>query len=448
MKSFLQIAVFLFASLSLAHGQSLPPCAIPRAITQSCSIAPGTYTVASTITISQSDILIKCLPGATLVQGSNTSIFRVTGNNVTIDGCIFDANNLSIPEVNGALVAYDTNGFVLRNCTVKNVIGDSNAGVWLKKTTNSLIEKNTLLGPSGGVLAVGSEDALQIINNRVTGQIWIQSQADSDSGPSASIVVSGNIITPTLNGTGGCGLVQDASNSTTKPIQDFTFSNNICRIQGTDASHHVFGAFSLVSNNSGTCTVANNVVEAYGQYIDYALWEIGLTGCTFSGNMTHAGGDTNNQSYQGWVIYSGNNTFTGNNTVGWGANGSGMSFYPQNLSAPYANNNVVTGGSLIASSTGAAGNIGLNITCNVSGSSIRNLKVSGLLISGAFNRGINSEGDWGPNCPVSVTLDSVTISGATKGIQTYTTTIGVQNVYTIENSIRWVQLPNTVVITP
>jgi hypothetical protein len=58
-----------------------------------------------------------------------------------------------------------------------------------------------------------------------------------------------------------------------------------------------------------------------------------------------------------------------------------MSFYPQNLSAPYAKNNVITGGSLIASSTGAAGNIGLNITCNVSGSSIQNLKVSGLLIS-------------------------------------------------------------------
>jgi hypothetical protein len=206
-------------------------------------------------------------------------------------------------------------------------------------------------------------------------------QADSDSGPSASIVVRGNIITPTLNGMGGCGLVQDASSSTTKPIRDFTFSHNICRIQGTDASHHVFGAFSLVSNNSGTCTVDNNAVEAYGQYVDYALWEIGLTGCTFNGNMTHAGGDTNNQTYQGWVIYSGNNTFTGNNTVGWGTNGSGMSFYPQNLSAPYAKNNVITGGSLIASSTGAAGNIGLNITCNVSGSSIQNLKVSGLLIS-------------------------------------------------------------------
>jgi hypothetical protein len=85
MKSFLQIVVFLFATLSLAHGQSLSPCTIPRAITQSCYIAPGTYTVASTITISQSDILIKCLPGATLVQEANTSIFRVTGNNVTID---------------------------------------------------------------------------------------------------------------------------------------------------------------------------------------------------------------------------------------------------------------------------------------------------------------------------------------------------------------------------
>lgn len=448
MKSFPKIVVFICALLSVVHAQNLPPCTIPGAITHSCSIAQGTYTVASTITISQSDILIKCLPGATLVQGMNTSIFRVTGNNVTIDGCVFDANNQSIPEANGALVAYGTNGFVLRNCTVKNVIGDSNAGVWLKKTSNSLIEKNTLLGPSGGVLAVGSEDTLQIINNRVTGQIWIQSQADSDSGPSASIVVSGNIITPTLNGTGGCGLVQDASSSTTKPIQDFTFSHNICRIHGTDASHHVFGAFSLVSNNSGTCTVANNVVEAYGQYVDYALWEIGLTGCAFSGNLTRGGGDTNNQNYHGWVIYSGNNTFTGNNTVGWGANGAGMTFYPQNLSAPYANNNVVTGGSLIASPTGATGYIGLNIACNVPGSSIQNLKVSGLLISGAFKRGVNSEGDHGPHCPVSMTLDSVTISGATVGIQTYTTTIGVQNVYTIGVPTRWVQEPNTVVIIP
>ncbi len=448
MKSFLKIIAFMCVFLSVAHAQNLPPCTIPGAITQSCSIASRTYTVDSTITISQSDILIKCLPGATLVQGANTSIFRVTGNNVTIDGCVFDANNQSIPEINGALVAYGTNGFVLRNSTVKNVTGDGNAGVWLKKTTNSLIEKNTLLGPSGGVLAVGSEDTLQIINNRVTGQIGIQSQADSDSGSSASIVVSGNIITPTPNGMGACGVVQDASNPTTKPIQDFTFSYNVCRIQGTDSSHHVFGAFSLVSNNSGTCSVANNVVEAYGQYVDYALWEIGLTGCTFSGNMTHGGGDTKSQNYQGWVIYSGNNTFTGNNTVGWGANGNGMTFYPQNLSAPYANNNVVTGGSLIASSTGAAGNIGLNIACNVSGSSIQNLKVSGLLISGAFNRGVNSEGDWGSDCPVSLTLDSVTISGATKGIQTYTTTIGVQNVYTIGVPTRWVQLPNTVVITP
>jgi hypothetical protein len=118
---------------------SRPPCTIPRAITQSCSIAPGTYTVASTITISQSDILIKCLPGATLVQGRIPPFLRVTGNNVTIDGCVFDANNKSIPEYNGALVAYGTNGFVLRNSTVKNVIGESNADVWLKKTSNSLI---------------------------------------------------------------------------------------------------------------------------------------------------------------------------------------------------------------------------------------------------------------------------------------------------------------------
>ena len=80
-------------------------------------------------------------------------------------------------------------------------------------------------------------------------------------------------------------------------------------------------------------------------------------------------------------------TSLGNNTVGWGANGSGMSFYLQNLSAPYANNNVITDGSLIASSTGAAGNIGLNITCNVSGSSIQNLKVSGTANLGCVQPG-------------------------------------------------------------
>jgi hypothetical protein len=165
-------------------------------------------------------------------------------------------------------------------------------------------------------------------------------------------------------------------------------------------------------------------------------------------DLTRGDGDNNNQNYQAWVIYSGNCTFTGNNTVGWGANGAGMTFYPQILSAPYADNNIVTGGSLIASPTGAAGNIGLNIACNLPGSSIQNLKVSGLLISGAFERGVNSEGLHGPHCPVSMTLDSVTISGAAVVIVTYTTTIGVQNVYIIGVPTRWVQELNTVVITP
>lgn len=450
MKSLLKIVMFMCTCLSIAHAQGLLSCTIPGSITQSCYVASGNYSVSSTITISQSNVLVLCQAGVTFTQTTSNPILHIHGNNVTVDGCIFDANSQTGSNLTSTIHIGDgVTGVALRNNTVKNTTGN-NVGIFISGgASNVLIEKNTLMGPAAGIVSYSPVQNLQIINNVVSGQIAIQSP--STGGSTSSFVITGNTITPGFGGV--CVVVQDASSSGTSPNFDFTISHNICRIQGTDASHHVFGAFSLVSSganqgNSGACTVADNVVEAYGQFVDYALWEIGLTGCTFSGNMTRGGGDTYNQSYSGWAIYSGNNTFIGNNTVGWGKNGDGMSFYPQNLSSPYANNNVVTGGSLIASNTGGPGRYALSVACNVSGSSIQNLKVSGLLISGALTRGFNAEGDSGPNCPVSVTLDSITISGPTTGLATYTTTIGVQNVYTIGATTRWIQEPGTVVITP
>lgn len=455
MKSLLKIVVFMCAFLSVAYAQSLPSCTIPGSITQSCYVAPGTYSVSSTITITQSNILILCQPGAILTQTSSNPILRVlgSGNNVTVDGCTFDANN----ELGSGLtdvinVGNGTSGFTLRNSTVKNTISNSsgyNAGILISGgASNVLIEKNTLLGPTAGIISYSPVANLQIINNVITGQISIQSPATG--GSTSSLVIAGNIITPQIGG--ACVVVQDASSSGTNPNTDFTLSHNVCKIQGTSTSNPVFGAFSLVSSqpnqgNSGTCTVADNVVEANGQYISYALWEIGLTGCTFSGNMTKAGGDNSSQGYHAWIIYSGNNTFTGNNTVGWGANGSGMVFYPQNTSAPYGNNNIVTGGSLIASMTGGAGNMALSIMCNVNGSSAQNMKITGVLISGAFARGVNAEDDWYPsNCPVSFSLDTTTISGAIVGIETSYSTASVGKVDMFGVGTSWVQLVGTVVV--
>jgi hypothetical protein len=451
MKILLKSFVFVCGFISIAHAQSLPACNLSGAITDSCYLPRGSYVVSSTITITQNDILIQCQPGATLVQGSLEPILRVNSNDVTIDGCTFDANNqLGSGLTDAVNVGNGGSGITIRNSTVKNTLSNSagtNAGILVSGgATNVLIEKNKMLGPAAGVISYSPVENLQIIDNVITGQISVQSPAAG--GSTISLVIAGNVI---MAASGGCVVVQDASSAGESPNFAFTLSHNVCRIQGTTPSTPVFGAFSLVSSspnqgNSGVCSVANNVVEASGQYISYALWEIGLTGCTFSGNLTHAGGDTANQSYNAWVVYSGNNTFTGNDTIGWGGNGTGMVFYPQNTAAPYGNNNVVSGGSLVASTSGSPGKYGLSITCNVQGSAAQNLRIAGLLISGAFATGVNASDEHYPNCPVSFSMDATTISGVITGIATSNSiaSIGKVDMFNVQST--WLQGPGTVAL--
>ena len=451
MKALLKFAALLGLVVSVAHGQSLPACPTSGAIVQSCSIAVGSPS--SSLTISQSNILVQCQSGATLTQAPGIPIFDVEGtaanpiSNITIDGCSLNMNNSSTGS--GTVKVYETNGFTLRNSTITN-IPESNAGIWLKNTSNSTVKGNTMLGPSNGIESIGAENNLQIIDNRSIGGISIISANDSDSSTTTTVVVSGNILSPDPNG-GVCGSIGDYSDLKTKPITNFTFSHNTCNMTGTSSSHPAFAAYSFVSGDSGVCTVSDNVVNANGAYISYALWEIGLTNCAFSGNLT-LGSDTQNQTYNGWTIYNGNNTFTGNTTIGWSQQGTGMLFYSRDENEPlppaHGDNNVVTGGSLIA--TNPSGASGLAIVCNSSdaGASINNMKINGLLISGALNRGIDVEGDSTTGCPISVMLDSITISGATTGLETYNATIGVQNFYTLGVGTRWIQNPLTTVITP
>jgi hypothetical protein len=452
MRTLLKILVFVCGCVSIAHAQSLPACNLSGGITASCYLPRGSYVVSSTITITQNDILIQCQPGATLVQGSLEPIIRLIASDITIDGCTFDANNQVSSGLTDAInVGNGGSGITIRNSTVKNTLSNNageNAGILVSGgATNVLIEKNRMLGPTGGVISYSPVENLQIIDNVVTGQISVQSPAAG--GSTISLVIAGNVITPQAGG--GCVVVQDASSGGASPNFAFTLSHNVCRIQGTTASTPVFGAFSLVSSSpnqgdSGVCSVADNVVQASGQYISFAVWEIGLTGCTFSGNLTNAGGDTANQSYGAWIIYSGNNTFTGNDTIGWGGNGGGMVFYPQNTIAPYGNNNVVSGGSLVASTSGAPGKYGLSITCNVEGSAAQNLRITGLLISGAFSRGVNSEDDHYPSCPVSFSMDATTVAGAVTGIETSNSIASVGKVDMFNVQSTWVQGPGTVAL--
>jgi hypothetical protein len=319
-------------------------------------VLPGTFSesIATTIDITSS-VTIKCEKGAVIQQASsltNAVIFDITASNVIFDGCTLDFNNVANSgSYSGVSVGEGTSGFTFRNGSIINSV---NYGIRMDGTKNSTIENNYVNNPSGqfaeffGNASQATTNA-QVLDNKGVGGVAFQSP--SGGGSTSSLIFSRNQLTPITSGT--ILTMQDASTGQASPLQNFVISDNVCTITGTTLSARPFGCYSLVSGNTyatttkSNCIISNNVSNAVGQYVEDSIFELSVTGCEISNNTIYAGSDPGAQTYPGFEIYSGGNTYANNKCMGISTSGACYRVNTQEA----ADNNQILGGSVEAGSS-------------------------------------------------------------------------------------------------
>lgn len=375
-----------------------------------------TTSISSEITLSN-PITFKCDPGATITRNtpSATPIFNVTGNDVIFDGCTINAN--SVPQsTGGGSIEVTGSGFKFINGKLLN---SSDYGIRLDGTVDATISKNHFTANAGGQAFEAFGSLTQATSGLIiTGNTFVGAggaiQSPSTGGNTDSFVFSNN--QGTINLAGDTLLtVQDASTGHNAPINSGVISGNSCTLMGATSGAAPFGCYSLVANFHN-CAVTGNTMYAVGQYVQTAMAEIGASNCTISDNTILAGQDPGSQGYDGFIVYSGNNTFSGNNIIGWGATGKGLFIYAQTGGA---DNTSISGGSIVANGT-ATSEDGISIACNISGSSAKNISIGGgISISGGaanlLSEAINFAG-LTSDCLASGTVNDVSIAYSTYGV--------------------------------
>lgn len=397
----------------------------------------STYTITSTVTLSQANLKIMCAPGvviATTLPTSDALVF--SGTNQSLIGCtINDAGTTAgeILHINGA-----TN-FTMRDDIVTNPT--LTYTIRVDGTSGLLVENLT---DPGHFQVFGGSSYIRFVNNNV-GTAYFQTGTGSSNEPLSEMIVSNNHITdnPTIVGNGGAGITIQ-QNDTVGTIKDFEVNGNTCAITGTTSpTVSAFGCFSIVSPSTTQCSISNNVMDGVGQYISYAMMELGVNGCNVENNNITAT-DSFNQAFLGIVSYGGNNNFTGGSINGWGTGGqSGLRFTPQTGQAN-SGGNVIT--AMHISNTASTGQeSGIDFECNASGgpTSLNNTIGAGTIISGPLTYGIDQQ-SISAGCNMSSLIDHVLINGATTGIRigaisaapnTGTASIGVVSFVGTTNSI-------------
>ena len=411
------------------------------------------YTLSSMLTVS-SPITFKCDPGATFIHGSGltaTAAFNVTANNVIFDGCTLNANSVPVGTGIGSIeVNVGVTGFTFKN---GSIINSRNYGVRLDGVIGAVIDNNYVNvltdspvdGFSGSFCTFYGNTAQPIVNARIT-RNWGIGGCDVESpgpgGNALSFTFSGNTLTVPLSGTNAASAgtaiftAADFSSAQTSLISNFVVDGNTCNVAGTSVNNQVFGCFSIAIQVAN-CAFTNNTLNGVGQYIGAYLLEFGGRGCTVAGNSFNAGADPGTQTYFDMVLYTGQNTISGNTFNGWASQGKAIQEFVGSPSAEQnkdEDGNTFSDNTLTAdSSANPAYAYGISIVCAASGWSANNQVITGGSITGALLRAIDVESFSG--CPASAQIGDVTIVNATNGIAT-------ANVHVAIGNVRYVNVAN------
>lgn len=368
------------------------------------------YTITSTLTLSQTNLKITCAPGvtiATTLPTADTLVF--SGTNQSLIGCTFNDSGTTAGEI---LHINNATNFTMRD---DFVINPSMSYVIRVDGTSGLTVDN--LTDPGHFQVFGGTSYIRFVNNNV-GTANFQTGAGSTNEPLSEMIISNNHITnnPTIVGNGGAGITIQ-QNDTVGTITDFEVTNNTCTITGTSSpTISAFGCYSIVSPATTKCVISNNESNGVGQYISYAMMELGVNGCNVENNNITAT-DSFAQLFYGVISYGGNNNFTGNSINGWGTGGhSGFEILPQTGQAN-SGGNVIT--SMHITNTASSGQAaGIDFECNAANgpTSLNNTIGAGTVISGPLIFGIDQQ-SISANCDVSSLIDHVIINGAITAIR-------------------------------
>lgn len=377
----------------------------------------STYTITSSITLSQPNLKVMCAPGVTIATTLTTAnVLTFSGMNQSLLGCTLSMAGMTtgnILEVSGA-----TN-FLLRDDIITNVSSSYN----LRMDAVNGVTIDNLTNP-GYIAIFGSPSAttgyVRVVNSNL-GSLNFFTGASGSPINYSQIIVSNNHFTvnPSINSLVNVAISLQQTSSNTGLISDFQVNGNVIKITGTTSLAQAFGAMSIVgAPNTYQCSISNNVIDASGQYINNYVMELGVNNCNVEGNTITAV-DTLSQGYTDIISYGQANNFTGTTLNGWGnAGGYGIEVYP-GTKEPNDDRNIFNGISLTIPGTPTGNGAAIILNCNFSGgSALLNTIGGGSVISGAIHDAIQVvDQTAGGTCNASAQIDGVTIQGAATGIR-------------------------------
>lgn len=244
-------------------------------------VVTSPQTIPSGLTISNSNIVLKCENGAVLSKSGNFDLVSITGNYDVIDSCILDGSVGSFSG--GNVTATGTTGLTIRNSISRNSGGAGS--IYLSGATNTLLQNNRVYGFTfGGIFGEKNTNHAIVQGNFVDGSSSTSTAFSAiafhgtTSGQTASdIKIEGNDILSTpvfcveVGAFGG-------SNST-----QIVVSGNTCRL-----SQSADGGFS-VGAGAQYYTINGNTCDANGFPASIACYEVsaGASDVTVFANIAH-----------------------------------------------------------------------------------------------------------------------------------------------------------------
>ena len=124
-------------------------------------IPAGTYVIKSSLVVAHNQVSVLCQRGALFKKAAIFTMFIVTGNNVTIDGCAIDGTGFQTRE-NGIHVLGGSNVQITNNKLTNN----ANYGIYLNGVSGARVQGNTINGNWGnGIFAENNTKNVSVLNN-------------------------------------------------------------------------------------------------------------------------------------------------------------------------------------------------------------------------------------------------------------------------------------------
>ena len=239
-------------------------------------IPAGTYVIKSSLVVAHNQVSVLCQRGALFKKAAIFTMFIVTGNNVTIDGCAIDGTGFQARE-NGIHVLGGSNVQITNNKLTNN----ANYGIYLNGVSGARVQGNTVSGNWGnGIFAENNTKNVSVLNNVIDnstgGGVAIGFHSTTPGQGINNIQVQNNAL---IGGTLFCLEIGGFGGLSPTGI---VVTGNSCKAGASG----VFGGYSFDTVTQGT--ISNNTFDSNG-LTRASVGAFELVNCvnmTLSGNKT------------------------------------------------------------------------------------------------------------------------------------------------------------------